>query len=182
MPATVSICQRPCRFAPVCSPRCYIVDGQCLLLATVSYACRRGNVSRIAAHAVSEPLRGPGEKSLSEMLLVQLKGLHRSILRQIPSRRLAQVDIPTDFCPGDVAEAPFSTDRACVICTGRHSVRFLPGGVARARFPSGRALRESHGSMSRTIPRRDASRAVAMRHLEEHMCEIVEYGYRLSHV
>ena len=119
--------------------RCFTIDGQYLLLDTVSYllldtvssACRRCNARwdrdprdcRAAARA--------GRKSLLEMRLVQLKGLHRSILRQIPLPRLAQVDITTDFFPWDVAEAPFSSDQARVICTGRHSDRFFGPGASR---------------------------------------------------
>ena len=75
-----------------------------------------------------------GEKILLEMRLVQLKGLHRSILRQIPSRRFAQVDIPTDFCLGGVALAPFSSDRTRVICTGRHYDRLRLRDLRRSKF------------------------------------------------
>ena len=113
--------------------RCFIIDGQYPLLDTVSSVCRRCNARwdrdprdcRAAARA--------GRKSLLEMRLVQLKGLHRSILRQIApltvrrggrgrenpvekatcaTERLAQVDIPTDS-----GEAT---------CTGRNYDRILP--------------------------------------------------------
>ena len=46
-------------------------------------------------------------KSLSKLRLVQLNALHRSIFRQIRSRRFAQVDISTDFCTGSVSRTRF---------------------------------------------------------------------------
>ena len=91
----------------------------------------------IAACAVAEPSRKLGEKSLLEMRLVQLKGLHRSIFRQIfaqaerreghgrenpvgnatcATERFAQVDIPTDS--------------GTATCTGRFSDRFFAPGAA----------------------------------------------------
>ena len=86
----------------------------------------------------------PGEKSLSKMRLVQLKGLHRSIFRQIPSQRFAQVDFPTDFLPRGRLTGPFfvGSDPRDLHRSIFRQV-FCPGGVSRARFPTGWAGRRA---------------------------------------
>ena len=87
----------------ICSPRCRIIDGQCSLLADVSFGCCRSD--------------GRQNRGLRGRRAVTIAGREKSVENATcATERFAQVDIPTDS--------------GTAICTGRFSDRFFAPGAA----------------------------------------------------
>ena len=112
-------------------------DCQCQLLANVGFGCYHGDARRDFESCGGRAVARAGRKNLSKMRLVKLKGLHRSIFRQIPARRSAvggmggKNPVENATCATErFAQVDFPTDSVAEICTGRFSVRFFASGAS----------------------------------------------------